>query len=175
MKWVGLIIILAAIMPLYWWLRRYPRGAPKIWILLGFLPFVWKPLHLLMAAISLTEWPGFVQGAEFTVLDAVALALILSVRGAPRPLPFQLSMAFYFIAVLLSTLQARWPIAALFYPWQLGRMFLVYAAVTRGISADPRVAPALLKGMAAGLVMEAGVAIWQRFGLGVLQPDGTFV
>jgi hypothetical protein len=126
-----------------------------------------------MAVIS-WSWPGFVQGAEFSVLDAMALALYLSMGHKPRPLPFKLSMAFYFLAVLLSALQARAPTAALFYPWQLGRMFLIYVVVARGVSADPRVAPALMKGMAAGLVMEAGIAIWQRFGLGVLQPTGTF-
>jgi O-Antigen ligase len=171
---VGLIITLAAIVPLSWWLRRNPHETPKIWILMGFLPFVLVPLHLYVAVISWPEWQGFIQGAEFSVLDALALALYLSLPGGPRPLPFRLSMALYFFAVLLATLQARAPLAAIFYPCQLARMFLVYAAVTRGVGADPRVAPALMKGMAAGLVMEAGIAIWQRFGLGVLQVDGTF-
>jgi O-antigen ligase len=51
-------------------------------------------------------------------------------------------------------------------------MFLVYAVVTRAC-ADPRVAPAILKGMAAGLIMEAGIVIWQRFGLGMFQTPGN--
>jgi O-antigen ligase len=161
-------------MPLSTWVRRNPHQAPKIWMLMGFLPFVLGPFHLFMAGISWREWPGFVQGIEFSVLDAVALALFLSMPPAPSPLPFRLSMTFYFLAVLLSTLQARTPITALFYPWQLGRMFVVYAAVTRGVYADSRVAPAVMKGLAAGLFVEAGVAIWQRFGLGVLQAYGTF-
>jgi len=173
-KWAGLIIILAAIMPLSMWLRRNPHQAPKIWMLVGFLPFALVPLHLFMAAISWREWPGFVAGVEFSVLDSLALALYFSLPGVQRPLPFTVSMALYFFAVLLATLQARIPMASLFYPWQLVRMFLVYAAVTRGVGADPRVAPALMKGMAAGLIMEAAVAIWQRFGLDVLQVVGTY-
>jgi hypothetical protein len=140
---------------------------------MGFLPFALIPLHLRMAFIT-WNWGGFVQGFEFSVIDAIAIALYFGTRCSPRPVPFKLSMALYFIAVLLSTLQARAPTAALFYPWQLGRMFLIYAVVARGVSTDPRVAPALLKGMAAGLVMEACVAGWQRFGLGILQPTGTF-
>jgi O-antigen ligase len=81
-------------------------------------------------------------------------------------------MALYFLAALLSALQAEVPLAALFYPIQLARMFLVYAVATRAC-ADPRVVPALLNGMAAGLLMEAASAIWQRFALGMLQADGT--
>jgi len=83
-------------------------------------------------------------------------------------------MALYFLATVLSALQANEPEAALFYPWQLARMFLVYAAVARGC-ADPRVAPALLKGMALGILLEAAVVVWQRFGLDMLQTPGTFV
>jgi O-antigen ligase len=54
----------------------------------------------------------------------------------------------------------------------LARMFLLYAVVTRAC-ADPRVPIAILKGMAAGLLVEAVVAVWQRFGLGILQVPGT--
>jgi len=171
-KWLGFIVILAAIMPLSWWLRRNPRGAPKIWILIGFLPFALGPFHLYMAIVSWPAWPGYVKGAEFSVLDALALSVYLSLPGAPRPLPFRLSMALYFLAVLLSTLQASVPTAALFYSWQLARIFLVYAVVTRGC-ADRRFAPAVLQGLAVGLFMEMGVAIWERFGLGELQTSGT--
>ena len=171
-KWLGLLITLAAILPLSAWLRRNPRHAPKVWLLLGLLPF--SPFHLYMAFISWPQWPGFVQGTEFWVIDAVALVLFLSLRGVKCSLPFQLSMYLYFAAVLLSILQARTPIPSFFYPWQLVRIFLMYAAVTRGVYADPRVAPALLKGMATGLIIEATIAVWQRFGLGVLQVNGTF-
>ena len=174
MKWVGLISVLAAILPLTWWLRRNSRESPKLWFLLGLLPFVTVPLHLLMAAISWEDWPGFVHGLEFSVLDGLAIALWLSSPRETYPLPFKLPMVLYFLAVLVSMLTARTPLAALFYPWQLMRMFVIYAAITRGVSADPRVTPALMKGMAAGLLLEAGIAIWQRFGLGWLQPTGTF-
>jgi O-antigen ligase len=173
-KWVGLIIVLAAVVPVSWWLRHHPYQTPKVSFLLGFLPFVFVPLHLFMAGVSWTDWPGFVHGFEFSVLDGLVIAVWFSTPRGVQPLPFKFSMTLYFLAVLLSTLQARTPIAALFYPWQLGRMFVVYVTVTRWVSADQRVAPALLKGMAAGLFLEAGIAIWQRFGLGLLQPEGTF-
>jgi hypothetical protein len=140
---------------------------------MGFLPFVLSDLHLYMAIYSLPDPGWYLKGAEFSILDALALCLYLSLPGGRHSLPFRFSMALYFIAALLSVLQANQPMAALFYPWQLARMFLVYAVVARAACADPRVAPALMKGMAVALLIEAGVAIWQRFGLGILQTGGT--
>jgi O-antigen ligase len=162
----------AAIFPISGWLRRNPAEIPKIWMLMGFLPFALVPFHLYVAVVSWPDWSGYVKGAEFSVLDALAIALYLSLPAARHPPPFRLSMALYFLAALLSALQAEVPLAALFYPIQLARMFLVYAVATRAC-ADPRVVPALLNGMAAGLLMEAASAIWQRFALGMLQADGT--
>ena len=184
MKWAVIIILLAATVPLSAWLRRNPWVTLKAWMLMGFLPFAIHTFHLYMAAVSwtewplkgiglsLTQWPGYVKGIEISALDVLALALYLSLPVARHSLPFRVSMALYFIAASLSTLQAAEPVAALFYLWQLARMFLVYAVVTRAC-ADPRVAPAILKGMAAGLFMEAGVEIWQRFALGLVQASGT--
>jgi hypothetical protein len=154
-------------------MRRNPNQAPKIWMIMGFLPFVLDNLHLFMASISWPEWPGYAKGTEFSVVDALALALYLSLPPTRHPLPFRLSMAFYFFAVLLSTIQTDVPMAAIFYLWQIGRMFLVYAAVARGC-AVPRVPLALLQGMAAGLLMEAGLVLWQRIGSHMIQAVGTF-
>jgi O-antigen ligase len=173
MKWAGLLVVLAAILPLSNWLKRNPSEAPKIWVLVGFLPFAIIPFHLFMAIISWEYWSGFVKGLEFTVLDAVAIALYLCLPASRNPLPFRISMALYFTAVVVSVFQADVPMAALFYPWQLGRMFLLYAVVARA-SGDDRVVLALLTGMAIGLTMEAGLAIWERFVKGILQTSGTF-
>ncbi len=172
MKWVSLFITLAAIVPLAQWIRRNPQHTPKIWVLIGFLPFGTRPFHLFMAAVSWPDWAGYVKGFEFSILDALALAMCISLPGRQRVLPFRILMICYFLAVLLSALQAGSTEAALFYPWQLARMFVVYLAVSRG-STDPRVVAAILQGMGAGLCMEAGFAAWQRFALGELQTTGT--
>src|SRR5882757_8991007 len=99
-------MVLAAIVPLSNWLRQNPREAPKLWMLMGFLPFALSFIHLTMAFISWLGWPGYVQGAEFSLLDGLAIALYLSLPGAQQPLPFRLSMALYFLATLLSASQA---------------------------------------------------------------------
>jgi O-antigen ligase len=171
-KWGALAIALAAIWPLAGWLRSNPRKTPAFWMLVGSLPFVIPPLHLYMAVVSWPGWPGYVKGAEISILDVLALALYLSLPRAGFALPFRLSMTLYFVAVLLSALQTPVPMAALFYAWQLARMFLVFAVVTKAC-ADKRVAPALLIGMTMGLCVAAGDAIWERFGSGILQTGGT--
>ncbi len=172
MKWIGLAIVLIAIIPLSGWLRRNPAQAPKAWILMGLLPFLLTVSHSVMAIISWVEWPGYAKGAEFTVLDGFAIALYLSLPGERRPLPFRFAMGSYFFAVMVSALQAQVPMPAYFYCWQLARMFLVYAVVARGCS-NPRLVPALLTGLAIGLIFEAVDTVLQR-GSGVLQAAGTF-
>jgi hypothetical protein len=173
-KWVFLVLLLITIIPLSDWLRRNPREIPKFWMLMGFLPFVLANFHSYMAIISQTEWPGLVKGTEFSIFDALALALYLGLRGGRYSLPFRYSMALYFLATLFASLGAVVPVAALFYSWQLARMFLVYAIVARA-SVDPRVVTAILNGMAVAMIMEAIVTSWQRFGSGILQTHGTFI
>jgi len=173
-KWLGLTFALAAVLPVYLWLRRNPRYAPRIWTAIGFLPFVLETCHLYMAGIAWSEWPGFVKGAEFSVIDALVLALYFTLPRSTRALPFRLPMILYFGTVLLSIAQSEMPEVVLFYCWQLARMFLVYRVVARAC-ADPRVAPAILKGVAIGIIMEAGIVIWQRFALGMLQTPGNLV
>jgi O-antigen ligase len=141
-------------------------------MIMGFLPFALTFAHLNMALISWLGWPGYLKGAEFSVLDGLAIALYISLPRARQPLPFRLPMALYFFATVLSAIQASEPTAALFFSWQLARMFLIFATVARGV-ADPRVPLAILKGMAVGLIVEFVVALWERVGLGVLQASGT--
>jgi len=173
-KWAVLGICLALLMPLSAWLRDNPRHRLKLWMLLGFLPFVVERFHLYMAIDSKAEWGGYVKGAEFSSLDLIALILYISLPGVRHPLPFRFSMAFYFLAVVLSAIQSPQPMESLFYAWQLGRMFLVYATVVKGC-AEPRATWALMKGMGVALIMEAGVVVWQRFGSSFIQTPGTLV
>jgi hypothetical protein len=171
-KWVVLSVCLMLVAPLSGFLRRNPRQAQIAWMLLGFLPFVIQSFHFYMAVYSGIWGGGYVKGLEVSILDVIAIALYFSTADAKQPLPFRLVMAFYFLMVVFSAFLAWQPKVSLFYVWQLARMFLVYAIVTRGCS-DPRVTRALMTGLAAGLIMEAGFSIWQRFGIGMIQAGGT--
>jgi O-antigen ligase len=171
-KWVGLVSALLGALLLSGWLRQNKHDISKVLTLMGFLPFAIGAFHLYLGVISWPGWPGYVKGAEFSVLDALAIALYLALPPQPQRLPFRLPMAIYFTAVLLSAFQATAPPAALFYAWQLLRTFLVYSVVVRACAFDARGAFALLKGMGVGLAMEALVAVWER-GHGEVQATGT--
>jgi O-antigen ligase len=173
-KWVLFAIALAGLLPLTGWLRQNPLQRPKIWMLMGCLPFLLTALpRLEIGLIAWPLWPGISRGIEVSALDVLALAIYLSLPRGGEPLPFKVAMGFYLAAVLLSAIQATVPFAAIFYVWQLARVFLVYAVVTKAC-ADERVAPSLLKGMAIGLCFEACVVIWDRFHLGAVYATGTF-
>ena len=173
MKWILLFIAIALVWPLSVRLRLNPRERLWLFVVIGFLPFITDLEHLYMA-IDSWKWPGYVSGAEVSYLDLIAIAIYLSLPRATHPLPFRFSMALYFGTTVLSAIETTIPDTALFYPWQLARMFLLYATVYRGICADPRVSPAVLKGMAAGIFLEAVLTILQRIG-GMLQTHGTYV
>ena len=133
-----------------------------------------ESFHLYMSAAFLDHWPGYVTGFELTIIDALALALYLSLPRGSHPLPFRIAISLYLFSTLLSALPAMEPKAALFYSWQVARMFFLYAVIVRA-SANPLAPVALLKGMAVGLLVQVPVVLWQRFGLGLLQTPGTMV
>jgi O-antigen ligase len=182
-KWVGLAITLTAALALSVWLRRHNSRAPKVWVLVGLLPSlltvrlpgVDQFAHLTMAFTSVTDLLAhYTHGAEFSVLDGLALALYFSLPARRDSLPFRLAMSLYFVAVVLSTFQSPYPMATLFYVWQLARMFLIYAVVARGAAADPGIVPAILTGMAIGLFLQVPAVLWQRIVLHLSQASGTY-
>jgi len=174
MKWIALICACSAVVPFAGWLRRHPNESPKVWMVVGFLPFGMGALHLFMAAISWPEWPGYVYGLEISLLDLLAISLWLSLPGRSHAVPFRWPFVLYLIAIMLSAFQAFEPQATAFYGWQVARMLLVYTVVAKGCAADKRVAPAVLTGMAIGIGFEACDALLQRFVFGMLQASGSF-
>jgi O-antigen ligase len=172
-KWPILALALLAILPFSQWLRSNPDKAPKIWTLLGLLPFLLDAAHLQVAVVAWPLWPGFVRGIEVSAIDVIALSAYLGLPRARNSVPFRWAMAAYFFAVLLSVFQAGVWDAAFFYLVQLARIFFLFVVINKAC-ADQRVAPAILNGMAIGICLEACIVIWQRFGSGQFQTYGTF-
>lgn len=169
MKWVIFAAALAVVFPAAQWLRQNPRHVPKVWTLFGFLPFAYNP-HI--SLIDWAGWPGYVLGIPVTGVDLLALIMFMILPPARRPAPFRMAMAFYFIAMVLSIVQAQVPMAAAFYPWQLLRVYFVYIVVRRA-SSDEQAVDAVLTGMAAALCFEVLLAGWQRAG-GAIRAEGSF-
>jgi O-antigen ligase len=171
-KWAALAFVLGGTIALARWLRSNSRELPKIGVVIGLLPFLLGPLHLYMAIVSWAEWPGYVHGIEFSVLDACALALLFALPHSRYKMPFRICMVIYFLAALFSVLQSDVPMASLFYCWQLLRMYFIFYVVTKACYVSGFTVN-VLKGMAAGLIFEAFVAVWERFVLGNIQASGT--
>ena len=172
MKWAVLILMAALVRPLSNYLRSNPDRRLRLWAVAAFLPFVLSTMHLYMAALN-WAWMGYVKGGEISLLDFIAFSIFLSLPRPENRQPFRRTMWIYLAVTALSAIWAIFPVAALFYTLQLGRVFFVCVTVYRGVCADRRVPEAVLKGLAAGLLLEVAFAVWQR-AHGVLQTSGTF-
>lgn len=171
MKWVFLAFLIVFTPLLAAWLRGNRRQAPLVWALLGLLPFLVGPWDLYIAPVSWATWPGFVRGLEVSLLDAVALAVLVSAPGRGR-IHLQWPFVGYIAAVVLAALQADVWMAAMFYPWQLARMLLLFAAVA-AVCRDERAPKAILTGLTLGLIYQAVIASYAYIG-GATQTGGSF-
>ena len=173
MKWVVLAIFLAMIPVLQTWLRNNPKQAPLLWSVLGFLPFVAQEWRMIIAPVSWAGYSGYVQGAEFSLIDVIAIAILLSRPTFRARLPF---VGLWFVlaaTTLLSAAQASLPVAALFGVWQILRVTIVFAAVA-SIALDERGPRALIQGMIVGICLNALVTIEQKL-TGSRQTPGLFI
>lgn len=172
MKWVALTFFVVLIPILAYWLKQRPRGAPIVWGALSFLPFVLGPWHLIVAPYSTPMWSGYVKGWEFSLLDSVALAVILGTTQIRWRYPSTFApLLIYFLSAAVAVSQAKFGALALSYPIQLLRMIIVFVAVAR-VTQMERGERAVLAGLAAGIAVQALYATWARFG-GALQTGGS--
>lgn len=171
MKWILLALILLAVPTVTTWLKTNPRGAPLVWGLLGFLPFVLGPWHLYVAPYSTAMWPGYVKGWEISFLDAIAVAVLLATHDRWYKQSLVLPFLAYIFATLIAVYQAEFGKLAFSYVFQLLRAFLVFLAVGR-IVVSERGEKAVFIGLVLGLTVQAGYAIWARAG-GALQTGGS--
>ena len=172
MKWIALAIMLSAGIASVNWVRHNPKQLPKLGILVGCLPVLLAPFHLYMAAVSWSEWPGYVKGLEISTLDILVLVVYIVLPRTNYVLPFRLSMILYFVASILSVLQSGVPMASVFYCWQLIRVYVVYYVVAKAC-AVPKFATNVLIGSAIGIFYEAVTAGWEHFVLGQVQAAGA--
>lgn len=171
MKWVALLFFILVGIGFTMAIPRDRRAATAAAFLLGFLPFVMAPWHLYVAPYSFAGWPGHVKGWEIGVIDAIAVACLISFPKARSRLPFSLTFSFYIATAFLSVFLAANFLIALAYPLQLIRVFLVFAAVAR-IATSQAGLKALFHGLFVGIAYQASMAIWAKMG-GALQTGGS--
>ncbi len=62
MKWIALLLFILIGIGATIAIQRDKRAGLAVAFLLGFLPFVMAPWHLLIAPYSMASWPGYVKG-----------------------------------------------------------------------------------------------------------------
>ena len=140
----------------------------------GFLLFKPDFVRVDMALYSWSAvWRTYVQGFEVFLVDLVLLAIYIGLPRQRQTVPFLFPIGLYVFAALIATFQANVTMPSVFYVWQLLRITFAYVVITRAC-ADERVIPAILKGMAIGLCVQAGYSVYERFALGVLQAGGSY-
>lgn len=171
MKWIfiaGLLVFIPALTAI---LRGHPNYRRYAAFLLGALPLLVVP-YLYVAPISWAGWAGPVKGVEVSLLDGVALAVVLSTPKVPIPLSLKLSFGILLLALAISTSAGYQVMPALFYVWQLLRAVLLFTAVARLCAADRRAPLAVMAGLGVALVFESIYAAYQFHG-GDARPGGN--
>jgi hypothetical protein len=172
-KWVFLLGLLVFTPWLTVHLKANPKHLPYAGFAMGLLPFLLSGLNLTASPIAWPHWSGPVKGLDVSLIDGVALAVLLSTRRVSTPVAIRVSFAIYGLAVLISTLTSQVWMASFFYLWQLVRTALIYMAISRACVTVKGVPLAVVSGLGAGLIFQSGVALVQYLG-GDPQAGGWF-
>ena len=171
MRFVGLIIIFLSFPIFILLLKTNPKKRVWAYFAIGLMPFVMSALNLDAAIINYAGWPGHTKGLVVTILDSLALAIVVTSVSPLKKLPFPAVMVAYFVAALISVAFSNQPVTSVFYGFQWARTMLLFVAVA-SIMRDPRAIHWLCYGLAAGAIFQGVVTIEQRL-TGAVQAAGT--
>jgi O-antigen ligase len=170
MKFLALLFILAAI-PGFAFLLKSANGYRICCLLVALFPFCLNVLNLDFGLVSWAAWPGYAKGLVITILDSLALAIIITHKRSFAGLPFIGIFSLYWLSALLSVASASVPPAAAFYAFQLMRVFVLFVAAAQ-LARSKVGLTYLLYGLASVGILEGGVTVFQRLG-GEFQATGT--
>ena len=151
MRFIYLFAFILFVPALAMMMRNNSALRPKVWFALGIAVWLSSPYHWLFNLWpGWNMWPGYVKGLELSIVDAIAMAMLISGTHHGEPVRFKLAFGFYILVVLSSIVVSNIPAAASLYVWQLARMALLVVAISRSC-ADPRAPKAIMAGLVAGL------------------------
>lgn len=171
MRILGILLILASLPGLIWWVRAFPQHRKWAYFAIGALPFTMSFANLDVAFINWATWPGFARGLIVSILDTLAIAIILAARAPFRRLPLLGALGAYLAAVTVSVFVSHQWESSSFYVFQLLRVILVFVAVA-SVAGKPGAVRWIAFGLAAGAIFQGLVTIEQRMS-GMVQATGT--
>ena len=90
MKWIVLGMLLALIPALTVLLRSQPKFLVHACYFMGLLVFFFDP-YLNVGPVT-WDWPGVIKGIEVTIVDIIAMAIILATRPVRTPLGLKIGL-----------------------------------------------------------------------------------
>lgn len=174
MKWIALLGLLALTPVLAALLRSNPRYLNHAGFVLGLLPFLIGKFNLGAAPITWPAWQGIAKGIEVTVIDALAVAILVAASGKARtPGLLKAAVGIYVLGLLVSTAVSPLKMASSFYVWQFAKSVLLFLAVARATATSQDFPVALLSGGILGLIINGIAAALDHLG-GTMQSGGWF-
>ncbi|MBW8295320.1 O-antigen ligase family protein [Sphingopyxis sp.] len=153
------------------WLKSKPSQRKWAYFAVGVLPFTISALNLDASLISWPAWSGYAKGLIITLLDSLALALVIVSRAPARRLPFLALLIAYLVAAGLSMGFSTVPMSTSFYVFQLMRVVILFMAVA-SFAGQTGALRWLAMGLATGAIFQVVVTIDQKFS-GAAQAAGT--
>lgn len=171
MRIIGLALFLISL-PLFYSLMNGPIVNRRVgWFAIGLAPFIIGYLHLDVSIISWAFWPGYVKGMLVSLLDSLAIAILLTTRSSSGGKAILWVYLVFVAGSAVSILFASPWLGSFFFSWQLVRAVLVFAAVSR-VSRQPDGVLQIIGGLSAGIAFQAVFSVIQRME-GVGQASGT--
>ena len=171
MRYLGIALVILSLPAFIAILNGQPSARKWAYAAIGILPFTINAINLDAALISWAGWPGYAKGIVVTLLDTLALAVILTARRPLRRLPFLGLFIAYTLAVSVTVMWLGSPMSSSFYAFQLVRCLIVFVAVATVVG-RPGGIRWIAFGLAAGAIFQGLTTIEQRFG-GAFQAAGT--
>lgn len=173
MRFVFLAILLITLPLIIGYARKGERQRDHLMLLLGLLVMAVGTLAMDAAIISWPVWPGTSRGVIVSFVDTIALALVMTRKQRTR-VPHLLGlMALFLITMLPASALSGTKMASLFSLFQFAQLVFLYYAIVPELERESGLQN-LFKGIALGLMIQAGVVIQQKL-TGVVQAYGTTV
>lgn len=145
----------------------------RAWLLRILALALFHPAHINL--LSDEAYRGDARGFEITVVDVLALAIFVAarLRRAPAsPRAFVIPRVAYASAVVLSIIASPDALRSMFGVWKLARMYFMFSVLAGELVALPMVLAAV-QGLSAGVLLEGGLALHQRYFEHVMRVSGS--
>lgn len=172
MKWILLLAFISIGSYCVSFLKNDRRSSYVVGLLIGFLPFVIGPWHLMTAPYATPMWVGYCKGWEVSLIDAIAVAILIARPGKGVSNPFFWPLMAYIGAVMVAFMMADFKMFAFAYVLQIVRMLVLLLAVCR-LAARAEGAKGVFYGLVAGMTLQCGLALNDKLH-GAIQTGGSF-